>query len=126
MVSQSNGATQNVAAMQMSGFRHKRKAANSCAESGAEIFNVRFGKSVKAELLSFLTGRLSVKNGEGKVDILNVKLDPLTIDFLLKQKGFFPAYHMGKGSWISICLDKSVDFSLVCELLDQSYNNVKK
>ena len=67
MVSQSNGATQNVAAMQMSGFRHKRKAANSCAESGAEIFNVRFGKSVKAELLSFLTGRLSVKNGEGKV-----------------------------------------------------------
>ena len=66
------------------------------------------------------------KNKDGKVWVLNVKLEPSVVDFLLKQDGFVPAYHMSKQSWISICMDGSVEFSLICELIDQSFENVKK
>ena len=73
--------------------------------------------------------KLGIKN-DGEVDILNIKLPVDGVDFLLQQKGFLPAYHMNKQHWISVLLDGTVDFKLVCELLDQSYfavgNKVKQ
>ena len=39
--------------------------------------------------------------GEGEVDILNVKCDPILSGSLRMQPGFFPAYHMNKEKWIS-------------------------
>lgn len=44
--------------------------------------------------------------GDGEVDILNVKSDPMLIGSYRTQKGFFPAYHMNKENWISILLDQ--------------------
>lgn len=56
------------------------------------------------------------------VDILNVKMrDPLLVDFLVQQKGFFRGYHISKGNWISILLDGTVAFKEICEWLDESY-----
>lgn len=43
---------------------------------------------------------------EGKVDILNVKCEPMLIGSYRAQDGFYPAYHMNKDKWISILLDK--------------------
>lgn len=40
--------------------------------------------------------------GDGEVDILNVKSDPMLIGFYRAQKGFFPAYYMNKENWIRI------------------------
>lgn len=45
-------------------------------------------------------------SGDGAMDILNIKCDPLLISSLRLQPGFFPAYHMNKEQWISIQLDR--------------------
>lgn len=59
--------------------------------------------------------------GEGTVDILNVKSDPVLIGSLRTQPGFHPAYHMNKDQWLSIRLDGSVPESQVKNLLELSF-----
>ena len=46
--------------------------------------------------------------GEGRVDVINLKCDEVLIGSLLHNKGYFPAYHMSKKSWITVLLDGSV------------------
>ncbi|MCH5315925.1 MAG: MmcQ/YjbR family DNA-binding protein [Eubacterium sp.] len=60
--------------------------------------------------------------GNEKIDILDVKCDPILIGSLLNEKGFFPAYHMSKSSWITIALDGSVDDEKIFWLIDSSYS----
>ncbi|MBQ9906430.1 MAG: MmcQ/YjbR family DNA-binding protein [Oscillospiraceae bacterium] len=57
-------------------------------------------------------------------DILNVKCDPMMLGSVVLQKGFFPAYHMNKNSWISILLDGSVPLERVTAALKMSYATV--
>jgi len=59
--------------------------------------------------------------GEGLVNVVNVKCDPLLSGSLRHQSGILPAYHMNKEKWISILLDGSVDAEIVRTLLDISY-----
>ena len=42
--------------------------------------------------------------GEDILEIVNFKCDPILLGSLLNEKGFFPAYHMSKVSWISVAL----------------------
>ena len=60
--------------------------------------------------------------GTDIIDVVNVKCDPLLIGSLLKEAGFFPAYHMNKESWITVALDKSVNDDTIKMLLDMSYD----
>lgn len=62
----------------------------------------------------------------GKIDILNVKLNPELIESLIDKKHFFPAYHMNKKYWITILLDSDVDLNLVKSLIDESFRLVEK
>lgn len=59
--------------------------------------------------------------GKEKVNILNVKCDPMMSGFFTSENGILPAYHMNKENWISVLLDGSVDKELVFALLRQSY-----
>lgn len=59
--------------------------------------------------------------GEGIVDVINVKCDPVLIGSLREQSGFFPAYHMNKENWISILLDGSVPEDVIKNLVNMSY-----
>lgn len=59
--------------------------------------------------------------GDGEVDVLNVKCEPILIGSLRMQKGFFPAYHMNKDSWISILLEGPVVDEKIKNLLNLSY-----
>lgn len=59
---------------------------------------------------------------DGKVDIINIKLNPNKIDNLINEKGFFRAFHMNKKSWVSIILDDTVKDEKIMELIDESYN----
>ena len=60
--------------------------------------------------------------GEGEVDILNVKCDPVLSGSLRMQQGFFPAYHMNKEKWISILLSEaSENDEMIKDLIDWSY-----
>lgn len=60
--------------------------------------------------------------GTDIIDVVNFKCDPLLISSLLKETGFFPAYHMNKESWITVALDKSVNDDTIKMLLDMSYD----
>lgn len=62
---------------------------------------------------------------EGTIEIINVKLDPIEIEKLIDNKYFYPAYHMNKKYWMTIMLDNNIDMSIVTNLIDQSYDNVK-
>lgn len=63
-------------------------------------------------------------SGEGAVDVINVKCDPILVGSLRLKNGFLPAYHMNKDKWISILLDGSVGADDIIPLLDESYNLV--
>lgn len=58
---------------------------------------------------------------DGCIDILNLRCDPATVSSLRSVPGFYPAYHMHKGNWITVLLNGSVDIALICSLLDDSF-----
>ena len=60
--------------------------------------------------------------GQGKVEVLNVKGDPRIIGSLKGQPGYFPAYHMNKEQWLSILLDGPVGEGQIQELLRMSFD----
>jgi len=64
--------------------------------------------------------------GEGCVDILNLKCDPLLIASLVDGAHYLPAYHMNKQHWISLVLDGSIPFEEVCSLVDLSYGLISR
>ena len=60
--------------------------------------------------------------GEEKLDVVNLKCDPVMAASLRGEPGIFPAYHMNKEHWITLALDGSVPDDTVKLLLDISYN----
>ena len=66
--------------------------------------------------------------GDKLVDVVNLKCDPLLVGSLREEKGFYPAYHMNKESWITALLDGSVDDDKLQWLVEASYalTDVKK
>lgn len=65
-------------------------------------------------------------NGDGYVDILNVKCGHIMIGSLLNSKGYLPAYHMNKSNWITILLDNSIPKDEIFSLIDLSYEMTQK
>lgn len=63
--------------------------------------------------------RNKITEGEGKVNVLNVKLSEGLIKRLLKQKGYYSCYHMNKKNWISILLDDTLsDETIMKHIID--------
>ncbi len=62
----------------------------------------------------------------GEVEILNIKLDETEIQNLLKENGFYPAYHMNKKSWITIVLDETIEDKKIMELIKESHQYTVK
>ncbi|MBR2133620.1 MAG: MmcQ/YjbR family DNA-binding protein [Eubacterium sp.] len=60
-------------------------------------------------------------NKEGKADVMVIKEDPIMIGTLIHQKGYYPAYHMNKEHWISVCLDGSVTDEVICNMLHTAH-----
>lgn len=67
------------------------------------------------------------RESSGEVEILNIKLDKSEVQEKLKLKGFYPAYHMNKKSWITIILDDSISDEEIMDLVVKSYSfsNIK-
>ena len=62
---------------------------------------------------------------------MNLKCEPLLIDALRTETGFYPAYHMNKEHWNSIILDGSVPDEDIKLMISDSYDltinkNVKR
>lgn len=59
--------------------------------------------------------------GEERVDVLNLKCDPILIGSLRSVKGILPAYHMSKEHWITVLLDGTFSKEGLGDLIDLSY-----
>ena len=64
--------------------------------------------------------------GDGRVDVMNVKMKPEMVESFLKEKGFVPAYHMSKKHWISVLLDGSAEKDAIRFVLEVSYTLTAK
>ena len=60
-----------------------------------------------------------------EVEIIDIKLDPKKVESLQNQKGFYPAYHMNKKSWITILLDDTLTDKMIMDLIEESYTYTK-
>lgn len=67
-----------------------------------------------------------VPDSEGFTDIINLKCQPVTRECLFAEEKAFPAYHMNKQKWISIILDDNIDFRILCNIIDESYNLIDR
>lgn len=63
--------------------------------------------------------------GEGFIDAVNLKCDPLLVDAMRQEPGFFPAYHMNKIHWITAALDGSTDDEKLRFVLGRSFDLTK-
>ena len=61
------------------------------------------------------------KKETGEIEIINVKTDAKTDDYL-KLKGIYPAYHMNKKSWVSISLDDTLSDDEIFKIITESYD----
>lgn len=59
--------------------------------------------------------------GDGEVDVMNVKCNPILSGSLRCQPGYFPAYHMNKDQWLSILLEGPQPESEIKELIELSF-----
>lgn len=73
-----------------------------------------------AAVLDVRRDKLGLK-GDGVVDILDVKCDPMLIGSLIEKDGYCRAYHMNKEKWITIILDGTVPNEEIFGLIDLSY-----
>ncbi|NEW66951.1 MmcQ/YjbR family DNA-binding protein [Carnobacteriaceae bacterium zg-84] len=64
-------------------------------------------------------------NKNGTVDIVNVKIMPDALAQRIDNISFFPAYHMNKTHWYSICLDECLSDETILLLIEQSYTLVE-
>ncbi|MBE6799721.1 MAG: MmcQ/YjbR family DNA-binding protein [Ruminococcaceae bacterium] len=63
---------------------------------------------------------------EGSINVVNLKSDPLLVGSIILDKGIYPAYHMNKNHWITVCLDGSVEEEKIMWLVDVSFELTDK
>lgn len=54
--------------------------------------------------------------------VVNLKCDSMMLGSILREKGFYPAYHMNKSKWLTAALDGSADDDIIRMLVSQSYS----
>lgn len=55
------------------------------------------------------------------VEILDIRMPPDVIDFVVDLKFIFPGWHMNKRHWITIILDGRMNMRQIKSLVDTSY-----
>ena len=85
-----------------------------------EVFRHSSNQKWFAVVMKLPKSKLGLQDEE-RMDVVNLKCDPILIGSLLAEKGFFPAYHMRKDSWITAALDGTVSEEQLKLLLDMSY-----
>ena len=77
-------------------------------------------------LLQVVSKRKLGMDSDEIVEIANFRLDYKNGELLSSFPNYYPAYHMNKKSWCSICLDGSVPLEDIFERLEKSYLLAKK
>ena len=77
-----------------------------------------------ALILTLSKRKLNLDSDEA-VEIINLHNSPEEIEKLIENKRYFPAYHMNKKHWYTICLDGTVELEKIYKLIDISYELAK-
>lgn len=77
-------------------------------------------------LLLIVAGNKIGLNNNNKIEILDLRIDPMQLEQTIDNRRYFPGYHMNKKSWYTICLDGSVEDDEIFERIDRSYELAKK
>ena len=77
-----------------------------------------------ALILTLSKRKLNLDSDEA-VEIINLHNNPEEIEKLIDNKRYFPAYHMNKKHWCTICLDGTVELEKIYKLIDISYELAK-
>ena len=77
-----------------------------------------------ALILTLSKRKLNLDSDEA-VEIINLHNSPEEIEKLIENKRYFPAYHMNKKHWCTICLDGTVELEKIYKLIDISYELAK-
>lgn len=65
------------------------------------------------------------KERQGMIEVLNVKINPMERETLLRNEGCYPAYHMNKKHWMTVVLDDTVSDQDIFEHIKYSYECTK-
>lgn len=60
-------------------------------------------------------------DGEGAVDIIDLRIRPEELGALIDGRRYLPGYHMNKKHWLTICLDGSVPQDEIHRRIDESF-----
>ena len=77
-----------------------------------------------AVILTISKRKLNLDSDE-IIEIINLHNSPEEIEKLIDNKQYFPAYHMNKKHWCTICLDGTVELKEIYKLIDISYELAK-
>ena len=77
-----------------------------------------------AVILTISKRKLNLDSDEA-VEIINLHNSPEEIEKIIDNKRYFPAYHMNKKHWCTICLDGTVELEKIYKLIDMSYELAK-
>ena len=73
-----------------------------------------------AAILTLSKRKLNL-NSDEIIEVINLHNSPEEIEKLIDNKKYFPAYHMNKKHWCTICLDGIVELKEIYKLIDISY-----
>ena len=88
------------------------------------VFRNKKNKKWFAIIMDIEKSKLDL-DGKGRVDVVDLKCDPILIGSLLRNKGYLPAYHMSKKNWITVLLDGSVSENELKDLIYLSYEIIE-
>lgn len=78
-----------------------------------------------AALLSVSKKKLGI-DSDDIVEIIDLRMDPEMLTFLVDNKKYYPGYHMNKRHWCTIILDGSVTLEEIYARIDESFVLARK
>lgn len=73
-------------------------------------------------LLMDISARKLGLDDDNIIYVVNLKCDEMMLGSILKENGFYPAYHMNKSKWLTAVLDGSADDDTLRMLINQSFS----
>lgn len=93
--------------------------------SNNAVFRCKDSGKWYAALLVVSKEKLGLE-GNGTIEIMDLRALPDTILEIVDGKKYFPGYHMNKMHWYTICLDGSVPMQEIYQRIEASYRLAKK
>lgn len=92
---------------------------------GSAIWRRKDSGKWYAVLLAISKRKLGI-DSDDIVEIIDLRMDPEILSYLIDNEMYYPGYHMNKKHWCTIILDGNVPLEEICARIDESYLLAKK